>query len=185
MQIDWNILSDTDSSFLSRMKEAADQCTAAEKIDIPCMISVCLCDDHYIRTINRQYRNLDRSTDVLSFPSVTYPAGMTAGTCESLIRQEYDPETGACFLGDIFISVQHIKTQAVEYGHSELREAVYLLVHGICHLMGYDHIQPDDKEKMRHMEEKIMSAVNIHRDQYDTDDETLLNLARQAMSRSY
>lgn len=186
MQIDWNIHCSLDPLIRLRMKEAADQCLLCEGVSVPCMISVCLCDDEEIRRINLQYRNLDRSTDVLSFPSVSYPSDRTAGGCESLLRREYDAEAGACFLGDLFISVPHVSAQASEYGHSELREAVYLLVHGICHLMGYDHMEPDDKEKMRKMEEKVLSAVSVSRDgDHSATDEELLALAREAMTRSY
>ena len=71
---------------------------------------VCLCDDDTISGINREYRGIPSSTDVLSFPSVDYPVGQTAGSNEHLLRMEYDDQTGACFLGDIFISVPHMKT---------------------------------------------------------------------------
>jgi cytidine deaminase len=168
------------------MQEAAGISLEAEGVHLPCSVTVCLCDDPYIAEINRQYRQIDRSTDVLSFPSVSYPEGKTAGECETLLRQEYDDGTGACFLGDLFISVPHMKAQAKEYGHSELREAVYLTVHGLCHLMGYDHIEPRDKEKMRKMEEKILNTAGIRRDESPAaDDEALLALARDAMTRSY
>lgn len=185
MLIEWNKLCELDSSILFRMQQAADLSLTCESINIPCSISVYLCDDDYISDINRRYRGIDRSTDVLSFPSVSYPEGCTAGECETLLRQEYDDDTGSCFLGDIFISIQHVSAQAIEFGHSEMREAVYLLVHGICHLMGYDHIDPADKEKMRKMEEKIMFAASVPRYTENDGDEELLRLAKEAMSRSY
>jgi len=185
MLIEWNILCDPGKSVLARMQEAADLCLVFEGISVPCSVSICLCDDDYIKAVNLQHRGIGRSTDVLSFPTVSYSAGRTAGACQALLRQEYDDETGSCFLGDLFISVPHITAQAAEYGHSEMREAVYLLVHGICHLMGYDHTESSDKEKMRTMEEKILYAASVSRDSGITDDETLLRLAREAMSRSY
>lgn len=186
MQIEWNLLCEADPYIRSRMQEAASLSLAAEGVQLPCAVTICLCDDPYIAEINKQYRQIDRSTDVLSFPSVSYPEGKTAGECETLLRQEYDDDTGACFLGDLFISVPHMKAQAKEYGHSELREAVYLTVHGLCHLMGYDHIEPRDKEKMRKMEEKILNTAGIRRDESPAaDDEALLALARDAMTRSY
>ncbi len=186
MQIEWNLLCEADPYIRSRMQEAAGLSLAAEGVQLPCAVTICLCDDPYIAEINKQYRQIDRSTDVLSFPSVSYPEGKTAGECETLLRQEYDDDTGACFLGDLFISVPHMKAQAKEYGHSELREAVYLTVHGLCHLMGYDHIELRDKEKMRKMEEKILNTAGIRRDESPAaDDEALLALARDAMTRSY
>ena len=186
MQIEWKMLSSLDPLIIARMQEAADECLRAEEITLPCSITVCLCDDDYIHDINRQFRDTDRSTDVLSFPSVSYPSGCTAGSCARLLRQEYDADSGTCFLGDLFISVPHVIAQADEYGHSVLREAVYLLVHGICHLMGYDHMDNKEKEKMRLMEEKILSSVNVQRNSpAENNDETLLALARDAMKRSY
>lgn len=186
MRIEWNLESSLDPYILSRMKDAADQCLSAEQVNLPCMISVCLCGDERIRQINRQYRNIDASTDVLSFPSVSYPKKKTAGECDSLLRREYDPESQSCFLGDLFISVPHIAAQAAEYGHSELREAVYLTVHGVCHLLGYDHIEESEREIMRSMEEKILQSLNIPREGiHMNDDEQLLVLARDAMKRSY
>ena len=149
------------------------------------MISVCLCDDEKIREINSQFRNIDHSTDVLSFPTVSYPSGLTAGRCETLLRREYDADAQACFLGDLFISTEHVSAQAAEYGHSELREAVYLLVHGICHLMGYDHMESREKRRMRAMEEKILSGINVKREEESVTDEELLSIAREAMTNSY
>lgn len=186
MQIEWNILCQTDPGILSRMQTAADLCLTCEQVSIPCAITVCLCDDHYIHEINRTFRQTDRSTDVLSFPTVDYPEGKTAGSCEDLLRMEYDDESDASFLGDIIISVPHMIAQAQEYGHSVLREAVYLLVHGICHLMGYDHITDSDKERMRAMEDRILTSASVPReDTVQADDSSLLQLAREAMKRSY
>ena len=187
MLINWNIICGIDEAVMSLMQLAADQSLICEGIKVPCSVSVCLCDDERIRNINQKYRGTDSSTDVLSFPSVNYPSGRTARESEELLRRELDDESGTCFLGDIVISVPHIHLQAAEYGHSVRREAAYLLVHGICHLMGYDHIKNADKEKMRIMEEKILSAVDAGRNEgsaYDGDEE-ILRLAREAMSRSY
>ena len=186
MKIDWENLYPVDELIRDRMTFAADRALACEGITMDCSIHVCLCDDEIISGINREYRGVPSSTDVLSFPSVDYPAGQTARNSEHLIRMEYDDQSGACFLGDIFISVPHMRKQAAEYGHTDLREACYLLIHGICHLMGYDHIKPEDKEKMRKMEEKILSEISISRDdQPDSVDDTLLMLAREAMKNSY
>ena len=186
MKIDWENLYPVDELIRDRMTFAADRALACEGIPMDCSIHVCLCDDDMISGINREYRGVPSSTDVLSFPSVDYPAGQTAGNSEHLIRMEYDDQSGTCFLGDIFISVPHMRKQAAEYGHTDLREACYLLIHGICHLMGYDHIKPEDKEKMRKMEEKILSEISISRDdQPDSVDDTLLMLAREAMKNSY
>ena len=168
------------------MQRCADAAQAAEGISVPVAAFVTIVDDEAIRSINREQRGKDASTDVLSFPTVTYPAGVTAGHADRLLRRELDDELDACMLGDLILSVPHIMAQAEEYGHSPQREAVYLLVHGLCHLMGYDHIEPDEQKRMRAMEEKILSAVGLGRDEEQTvSDQMLLALAREAMKRSY
>ena len=156
MNIEWIIDEYLPDEILRKMETVSSRCALCEGISIPCSVTVRLCNDEEIEKINNEYRNINKSTDVLSFPTVAFPSGMTAGTCENLLKMEYDDENGCCFLGDIIISVPHLYKQADEYNHSVLREATYLLVHGICHLMGYDHIVKEDKKKMRAMEEKIL-----------------------------
>ena len=160
MKIEWIPDLKLPDNFISEMQFAANKSCEFEGISVPCSVCVRLCSDDAIQEINRQYRGIDKSTDVLSFPAVSYPPGRTAGTCQNLLREEYDDDTRCCFLGDIIISVPHLYTQAEAYGHSPLREAAYLLVHGICHLMGYDHINADDKQKMRIREEQILSNLD-------------------------
>ncbi|MBP3453269.1 MAG: cytidine deaminase [Clostridia bacterium] len=168
------------------MQTAADCALHMEGVRRKCAVSVRLCDDDTIHEINREFRGIDRATDVLSFPMINYPQGVTAGKADKLLRQALDDELNACMLGDLIISVPHALAQAEEYGHSPEREAAYLLVHGICHLMGYDHIDPDDQRRMRAMEEKILNAVGMSRDeQQQISDETLLALAVSARERSY
>ena len=102
---------------------------------------------------------------MLSFPTVNYPAGRTAGQCEALLHQEYDPQEDACALGDIVISMDHVRAQAREYGHSERRECGYLLTHGLFHLMGYDHMTDEEKPAMRAMEERALASVGLTREE--------------------
>lgn len=182
----WEIDTEVEPAWLSLMQTAADCALWAEGVTRPCAVSVRLCDDETIHEINREYRDTDRATDVLSFPTVNYPKGVTAGHADKLLRRELDDELDACMLGDLIISVPHVLAQAQEYGHSPEREAAYLLVHGICHLMGYDHMVEDEKREMRAMEEKILNAVGMSRDgDGQVSDEALLALARAAMKRSY
>lgn len=189
MKLEWIIDPETEgaSSLISMMQTAADYAPVAEGIRCACSATVRLCNDEQIREINLQMRGIDRSTDVLSFPSVQYPDERTAGSCENLIRREYDDGMDACFLGDIVISVEHIRAQAKEFGHSEAREAAYLLIHGICHLMGYDHMKEEERKRMRQKEEEILSAVGMQRDEVagTPDDESLIRLAKEAQKRSY
>ena len=182
----WQIDTEVAPSWLSLMQTAADCALLTEGVTRECAVSIRLCDDDAIHEINREYRDVDRATDVLSFPTVNYPAGMTAGQADKYLRRELDDELNACMLGDLILSVPHVLAQAEEYGHSPERECAYLLVHGLCHLMGYDHIEEDDKQKMRAMEEKILAAIGQTREGEGTvGDETLRKLAREAMKRSY
>ncbi|MBE5796208.1 MAG: cytidine deaminase [Clostridiales bacterium] len=186
MKLLWQIDTAVEPSWLSLMQTAADCALLMEGVTRPCAVSIRLCGDEEIHEINREYRSVDRATDVLSFPTVNYPCGVTAGQADKLLRRELDDELDACMLGDLILSVPHVLAQAEEYGHSPEREAAYLIVHGLCHLMGYDHIEEDDKRRMRAMEEKILSAIGQTREgTASVSDETLLALAKKAMERSY
>ena len=162
-------------------------CEVAEGAPGPLGVHVVLTGDEDIRRINARTRGVDRATDVLSFPAVRYPAGKTARDCPRRLRAEYDPDMGACMLGDIVISRERALRQAAEYGHSARRELCYLLAHGLFHLMGYDHIDPEDQKEMRAMEEKALGMAGIGRDggAPAVSDEELLALARLAMEQSY
>ncbi len=186
MKLLWQIDTEVAPSWLSLMQTAADCALLTEGVTRECAVSIRLCDDEAIHEINREYRDVDRATDVLSFPTVNYPAGLTAGQADKYLRRELDDELNACMLGDLILSVPHVLAQAEEYGHSPERECAYLLVHGLCHLMGYDHIEEDDKRRMRAMEEKILMAIGQTRDgEGAVTDATLRALAREAMKRSY
>lgn len=185
MKILWQLDAQVDTAWLTLMQTAADAAVQTEGVARPCAACIRICDDDAIHEINREYRGVDRATDVLSFPTVNYPENVTAGQADRLLRREWDDELDAVMLGDLIISVPHVIAQAQEYGHSVQREAAYLTVHGLCHLMGYDHMVEDDKRRMRAMEEKILSAIAMERDKQPVTDEALLALARQAMERSY
>ena len=147
------------------MQRCADAAAAAEGLTANAAVFISVVDDDAIREINREQRNKDVSTDVLSFPTVNYPQGRTARDCASLLRREYDPEIGACMLGDIVISMDHVRAQAQQYGHSEQRECGYLITHGMFHLMGYDHMTDTDKPVMRAMEEKALASIGLTREE--------------------
>ncbi len=173
------------SEAVALMQRCADSAKAAEGVGVPLGVFVRIVNDDEIQVINREQRGKDMSTDVLSFPTVNYPQGKTAGSCEKLLRREYDPEMGACLLGDIIISMDHVRAQAAEYGHSEQRETGYLLTHGLFHLMGYDHMTDTDKPVMRAMEEKALAAIGLTREEDAVTDEKLLEMAVGMLERSY
>ncbi len=186
MKLNWELRTAVDPSLLSSMQCAADCSLLSEGINVECTVGLHICDDQQIQELNRVWRGIDRATDVLSFPTVSYRKGNTARSSKNLLLREWDDETNACMLGDIFISVPHVLAQALEYGHSPEREAAYLLVHGLCHLMGYDHIEENERIAMRRMEEKILTSVGLTRDSEGTiSDDTLYSLAIEAMKRSY
>ncbi len=134
----------------------------AERIAVPCEINVLVTDDAGIRIINRESRQLDKPTDVLSFPMFSLEAGNPPGDWE-----EYqDPDTGLVPLGDMCISLERAKQQAAEFGHSVRREVGYLTIHSMLHLLGYDHLDEGPmKKQMRLREESIASSIpNMRRD---------------------
>ncbi|WP_289002232.1 rRNA maturation RNase YbeY [uncultured Megasphaera sp.] len=113
-------------------------------------ISILLCHNEYIHELNKQYRDIDRPTDVLSF-------ALNEGE-----EDGYDgPDTA--LLGDIVISLDKVQEQADEYGHSVERELAYLTIHGMLHILGYDHMEPDDKAEMRKEEEFILTRLGYVR----------------------
>ena len=141
---------DVDEALLRRV---ADACERVEGLSGRYQALVMFVTDARIREINREMRKKDAATDVLSFPTCSYPRGGTAGTCQHLLRRELDPDTGCVHLGDIVISLEHARAQAAQYGHSVAREIGYLLAHGLMHVMGYDHMEEEEKKIMREREE--------------------------------
>lgn len=141
-------------------------------------------NNEQIHVLNRQTRDVDRPTDVLSYPTVNYPEGTTARNNERLLQRELDPETGLRFLGDIFLSVERAGEQAAEYGHSLQREMGYLTVHAMLHLMGYDHMTEAERAVMRDKEESVMRDIGLTRDALPSDSE-LLEKACAMLERAY
>ena len=128
---------------------------AAEGVTFPCEISVLLTSDSGIQDINREQRNIDAPTDVLSFPMFDLTPGELPDE-----SADADPETGCVPLGDMVISMERVAAQAKEYGHSNRRELSYLVVHSILHLLGYDHMDEGaQKAQMREREEAILSEL--------------------------
>ena len=132
------------------------RCFKEEKLEASKLyVTVTLTNSENIREINKIYRNIDKATDVLSFPM------FEKNELEEKIKQnDYKHED---VLGDIVISITKVEEQAKEYGHSFERELSYMVVHGFYHLMGYDHIEEEDKKIMRPKEEKILNDLKIER----------------------
>ena len=142
---------------VTRVIEAA---LKAERVEVPCEISVLFTDNDGIQAINREMREIDRPTDVLSFPMFELEPGVPPEDEDYL-----DPETGMCPLGDMCISLERAEEQAKEYGHSLERELCYLAVHSVLHLLGYDHLDEGPmKRQMRAREEAILGELGITRE---------------------
>lgn len=125
-------------------------------------VNVVLTDNENIHAVNKEYRNIDRPTDVLSFPMIEYdsPADFDGIEDDDSL---FNPESGELLLGDIMISVDKVYEQAKQYGHSNLRELAFLVVHSMLHLFGYDHIEEEDRLVMEEKQRQIMEGLEISR----------------------
>lgn len=138
------------------MEKAADRCAVSEGLDASrCEVSVSVVSPEEIRELNRDYRGIDRVTDVLSFPQYENPGEIL----EAQSRTGDEPAA----LGDVVICRERAEEQAEEFGHSAERELLYLFVHSVLHLLGYDHMEPEEKSVMRAREEEIMKYLGVER----------------------
>ena len=138
------------------VKRVLEKCFKEENItDSKLYITITLTTPNHIQEINKKYREIDNPTDVLSFPMFERKE-----LEEKIRKKDFLHED---ILGDIIISIERVEEQAKEYGHSFERELSYMIVHGFYHLMGYDHIEENDKKEMRAKEEKVLNELEILR----------------------
>ena len=125
-------------------------------------VSLLLIMNNEIQEMNRNFREIDRATDVLSFPMIAYEE---AGTFDFLEEDDsaFDPESGELVLGDIVISKERVIAQAEEYGHSIRREYAFLIAHSMLHLMGYDHMEEEERAVMEQKQRDILEQLGITR----------------------
>lgn len=146
------------------LEEVIDYALKEEEVNVDYEVSVIFVDNETIREINKEQRNIDRATDVLSFPMLDY-------TDKKVFKEEYkdkefkeyDLDDGKLVLGDIVLSLERAEEQRIEFGHSFIRETAYLTVHSVLHLLGYDHMEEDEKRVMRKREEEILKKFDISR----------------------
>ena len=124
-----------------------------ENFDTQCEVSISIVDNSEIKNINKQFRHIDKETDVLSFPQLTFEEGKVADVNEN----------DEIILGDIIISIEKAISQAEEYGHGLRREIAFLTAHSMLHLMGYDHMEPEERDIMFEKQEKILGNLGITR----------------------
>ena len=138
------------------INRVVNECFKNEGLDkLKLYISITLTIPDVIKEINKEYRNIDKPTDVLSFPM------FQRDEIQELIKKDYEVED---VLGDIIISIPRVKEQAIEYNHSFERELAYMVVHGFYHLMGYDHMEETEKKEMRKKEDEVLNKLGITRD---------------------
>ena len=139
-----------DEAMIESLEKAAELCVEKEGLAAEnAEISLTFVSKEEIRELNNQYRGIDNHTDVLSFPLI-----------EDF--DEIDPDD-EYMLGDVVICLEKAREQAEEFGHSEAREIVYLFVHSVCHLLGFDHMEEDEKQEMRAREEEVMTLLALER----------------------
>ena len=159
---------ETDDSFDFDYEEAAksiiDQALDYLNCPYEVQLNLTLTDNEGIHAINKEYRQIDTPTDVLSFPLIDYPEpNVFPESIEDDAEDYFDLDTGELMLGDIIISVEKCKEQAKEYGHSELREYSFLIVHSMLHLFGYDHMEDDERTVMEVKQREILDKAGITR----------------------
>ena len=155
---------EVDDDFNGTIRKVIDYALKEEGVNIPYEISIIYVDNKTIKNINNDTRKIDKVTDVLSFPMLDYPKGQVY---KDIYKDQsfhvVDLDDGYLVLGDIVLSLERAKEQCEEYGHSYLRETCYLVIHSVLHILGYDHMEEDEKAIMRKREENILSEFSIVR----------------------
>lgn len=136
----------------------------SENCPYEAQINVLITDNAGIREFNARYRDMDRETDVLSFPNVDYEEPACFEGLEEREADYFDPDSGELILGDIILSADKIKEQAESYGHSRKREFAFLVAHSMLHLCGYDHMEPEEARVMEEKQEAALQELGITRD---------------------
>lgn len=126
-------------------------------------VNLLITDNEGIREFNRQYREIDRETDVLSFPNLDFDRPGDFGRADDHHADYFDPDSGELVLGDVIISADKVKEQAENYGHDEKREFAFLVAHSMLHLCGYDHVEDEERLVMEKKQEAILQGLGITR----------------------
>jgi probable rRNA maturation factor len=145
------------------LNKVVEACLDYEDCPYESEVSILFTNDADIQQINQEFREIDAATDVLSFPSIEYETPGDFSKLEETIADCFHPETGELILGDIVISVDRAKLQAKEYGHSLEREIAFLTAHSMFHLMGYDHMEEEDRICMEEKQKDVLDKLQILR----------------------
>ncbi|WP_238915192.1 rRNA maturation RNase YbeY [Clostridium sp. YIM B02555] len=155
---------DVKEEFVDKLKNVIEFALKEEQVNIQCEVSLVFVDNSEIKEINKDTRGIDKETDVLSFPMLEYENKKVFKEMYldyKFLPSDFDGEE--LVLGDIVLSLEKAMEQSKEYNHSYEREAAYLVVHSVLHLLGYDHMEEEDKKIMRNREEEILNKLNIIR----------------------
>lgn len=162
---------ETDVEFGFAVKETAEcvvkKVLELEKCPYEATVNILLTDNPGIRQFNLDFRQIDAPTDVLSFPNIVYDKPADFSKVEKQAADCFEPDTGELVLGDIIISVDKVREQAVNYGHSEKREFAFLTAHSMLHLLGYDHMTEKEAAVMEEKQELALSELQITRNGKD------------------
>lgn len=150
-----------EKALLDRVMEAV---LDSESCPYEATVNLLLTDADGIREYNKNFRNIDSETDVLSFPNLEFEKPGDFSGVEAQEADCFDPDSGELVLGDIILNAERVKEQAVAYGHSELREFAFLLAHSLYHLCGYDHMEPKDAALMEEKQESVLQGLRITRE---------------------
>lgn len=154
---------DFDFEYQKLAEEVIEKCLEYADFPYEAEVNLTLTDNFGIHAINRKFRNIDRPTDVLSFPMLEYEIPGDFSFLDEEDSDDFNPDTGEALLGDIIISVEKVKEQAENYGHSVKREFAFLITHSMLHLFGYDHMQEDEAKQMEAKQTEILQQMNILR----------------------
>ena len=154
---------DTGLDYEAIASDIAGAALTYESCPFECEISLLVTDDEAIEEINTEFRHMEKSTDVLSFPMAEFDTPGDFSGMEDDISL-FDPDTGEFLLGDIVISMDHVIRQAEAYGHSRRREFAFLIAHSMLHLMGYDHMDEEERKEMERRQEEILQNAGYTRD---------------------
>lgn len=152
-----------DFDYKELAQRVIDFCLEHERFEYAVEVNLTLTNNEGIHMINKEYRQIDRPTDVLSFPLLSYDKPGDFSFLEDENEDNFNPDTGEVMLGDIIISVEKVFEQANEYGHSPRREFAFLITHSMLHLFGYDHMEPDEAAVMEAKQRAILEGLNILR----------------------
>lgn len=167
MKLSIIINNDLEENFSKDFEDIINKVVAAsldqEKCPYEIEVSVTITDNEEIRKINREHRDMDKPTDVLSFPLIDFSEPSKFDHIDAGSDEWFDLDTGELMLGDIIISLERAKEQAKEYGHSLEREIGFLTAHSMLHLMGYDHIINEEEQVMNVKQQQILNEVGLKR----------------------